>query len=422
MLHRSRSLVLALLLASSPASANWFESGFVNIVANLSPAEAEDIDPGDVVDSVDVGSEAQSGEVTVVAEGDVTTRQVLGQWTVRNGTGNIQSTFGTGGPFIAATGNYVDPTEGVIEALNSDIVGNFSAGEGGTLRIIASVIDDVQLSGEGGSAYLSMGSRAEILTSEFGTGKYLQLDESSIVGRSLQYCRLFDTTVLARDSLFACANVDLSNGTDMDVFPASTPFSELRVEQALRMDGATLDVGGGTAETGRIELSPTTTQLTALRVAATYWVNDGTFEFTRFADGPAELLIGGGTRFLQKGAMKVRSQAGANGLAVTGAGTELEVEADLLVGQSVVGVQTPTVPGTLTVGSGADVIVHGTLVIGPMAVLNLNAGGTVYAGATEIHGTVNENGGALVVPEPGATFTGVIVMAVLAWRSRGGGG
>jgi hypothetical protein len=62
--------------------------------------------------------------------------------------------------------------------------------------------------------------------------------------------------------------------------------------------------------------------------------------------------------------------------------------------------------------------VHGTLVIGPLAVLNLDAGGTVYAGATEIHGTVNENGGTLVVPEPGATLGGVAALVVLAWRSR----
>jgi hypothetical protein len=204
----------------------------------------------------------------------------------------------------------------------------------------------------------------------------------------------------------------------MDVFPTLGPYSEFRVAQALRIDGATLDVGGGAAETGRIELSPTTTQLTGLRVAATSWVNEGTFQFTRFADGPAELLIGGGSRFLQKDTMTVRSQAAANGLVVTDAGTELEVEADLLVGQTVVGVQTPTVPGTMTVGSGAVVIVHGTLVIGPLAELNLEAGGTVYASATEIHGTVNENGGELIVPEPASALMGASAAVVLAFLRR----
>jgi hypothetical protein len=277
------------------------------------------------------------------------------------------------------------------------------------------VIDDLEVS-DGGSAYFSMGARAEILTTR--TGAYVQIDESSIVGRGTQFCRLSDTAVLARDSLFACANVDLSNGTEAVFRPEQSPYSEIRIQQALRMDGATLDAGGGIAETGSIQLAPTTTQLTGLRVAATSWINEGNFEFSRFADGPAELLIGGSSRFLQKGRMTVRSQAGANGVAVTGAGTELEVQDDLLVGQTVVGVQTPTVPGTLTVGSGGVVIVEGTLVIGALAVLNLNEGGTIYAAATEIHGTVNENGGTLVVPEAGSTLYGVAAFAALALRAR----
>lgn len=408
-------LVIASLLASSPARASWLESGFVDIVSNLSPAEAEDIQPGDVIDSVQVGSDLESGEVTVVSEGDVTTRQSLGLWRVENGQGNIQSTFGTGGPFIAATGNFPVLRDGVIDVLNSDVVGNFTAGERGTVRLTAALIDDLTVA-EGGSAYLAMGSRAEILTTR--TGAYVQIDESSIVGRFSQFCRLMETTILVRDSLFACANVDLSRATDMDVYPSLSPFSELRVEQALRMDGATLDVDTGIASTGKIELSPTTTQPTALRVAGTSWVNTGTVEFTRFADGPAEWVISGGSRFLSQGTVKVRSQAGASGLVVSGAGTELEVESDLLVGQTVLGVPQPTVPGTMTVGDGADVIVRGTLVIGPLAVLNLNAGGTIYAGATEIHGTVNENGGTLVLPEPGAALGAVAATSVLAWRSR----
>jgi hypothetical protein len=409
---RSCLLAIALVLAASQAGASWFETGFVEIVANLAAAEAEDIEPGDVIDSVQIGSATESGELTVVSEGDVNTRQSLGFWQVFNGQGNIQSTFGSGGAFRAETGNFPTPTDAEIDVLNSDIAGNFLAGERGTVRLTASAIEYLTVA-DGGGAYLSMGARAGILTTR--TGAYVQIDESSIVGFLLQSCRLMETTIVVRDSLFSCANVDLSRATDMDVFPNLTPFSEFRVEEALRMDGATLDVSGGVAFTGgKIELSPTTTQPTALRVAGTEWVNEGTFEFTRFGDGPAELLIGGGSQFLQKGTMKVRSQAGANGLVVTGAGTELDAESDLLVGQTVVGVQTPTVPGTLTVGSGGVVIVRGTLVIGPMAVLNLDEGGTIYASATEIHGTVNENGGVLIVPEAEGALAGLSAAVAVA--------
>ncbi len=143
--------------------------GLRGVVANLSPGEAEDIDPG-----------------------DVTTRQSLGSWRVSNGQGNVQSTFGEGS-FTATTGNHPSPTEGVLDILDSDIVGNFSAGEGGTLRLTASLIDNISVSDEG-SAYLSMGSRAKILTTR--SGAYLQIDESSVTGLLLRSCRLMETTIL----------------------------------------------------------------------------------------------------------------------------------------------------------------------------------------------------------------------------------
>jgi hypothetical protein len=414
MLLRLGSLLLASIFAATPASADWFESGFVNIVANLLPVEAEDIDPGDVVDSVQVGSPTDSGELTVVGEGDVDTRQSLGQWTVRNGQGNIQSTFGSGGPFRAEGGDVPEPEDGVIDVLNSDVEGNFIAGERGTVRLTGSAIKQLTVA-DGGSAYVSLGSTVEIL--ETRTDAYVQIDESSVVGFFLQTCYLDEATILVRDSRFACANLVVTDA-DMDVLPVNTAFSELEVEQGLSVSNATLDVGGGTAETGWIDMGSSTPQLTGLRVAGTSWVNHGTFELSGFANGPGELLIGGGSDFLQKGKMIVRSPAGANGLVVTGAGTELDAESDLLVGQTVVGVQTPTVPGTLSVGSGGVVIVRGTLVIGASAVLNLDAGGTVYAAATEIHGTVNENGGALIVPEAGSVFAGASASASLAAIAR----
>lgn len=414
--RRGRLLAIAVLLAASPAGASWFESGFVDIVANLSPAEAEDIDPGDVIDSVRVGSELESGEVTVVGEGDVTTRQSLGQWTVRNGQGNIQSTFGVGGPLSVATGNFLTLTSPELEVLNSDIAGNCSAGRQGTLRLIASVIDDLQI-GDGGSAYLSMGSRAEIVTSQSGSGKYLQLDESQIVGRALQYCRLFDLTILARDSLFACANVDLSNGTEAQFRPEQTPYSEIRIEQELRITGSDIDVQGGIASTGGIELTGSTLGPTSLAITATSWVNAGDLTMLRHDLGPAELILNGGTRFLQAGTATLVN-VGGDGLVMSGDGTELEVEEDLIVGQVPTLGGTADLPATMTVGGGAEVIVHGTFVLGSQAVLDLNEGGTIYAAAAEILGTVNENGGALIVPEAESALAAASAAASLAAIAR----
>lgn len=416
MLLRIGALVIVAILAAPPARGDWFESGLVDIVANLSPVEAGDIDPGDVVNSVTVGSEFESGVLTVVAEGDVTTRQSLGQWTVQDGQGNIQSTYGTGGPLSVATGNFTTLTSPELEVLNSDIVGNCAAGRRGTLRLIASVIDDLQV-GDQGSAYLSMGSRVDLVRSESGTGKYLQLDESAIVGRSLQFCRLFDVTLLARDSLFACANVDLSNGTEAVFRPEQTTYSEIRVEQALRITASDVEVQGGIASTGRLEVTGLGFGPTSLRIAATSWVNDGPLDVNRSDLGPAELVLSGGTRFLQKGIARIDS-IGSDGLVVTGAGTELDVEQDLLMGQLETLGDPLNVPATITVADGADVIVRGTFVLGSEAVLNLDAGGTLYAEATEILGTVNENGGTLVLPELGTTFGGVAALVALALRAR----
>ncbi len=54
-------------------------------------------------------------------------------------------------------------------------------------------------------------------------------------------------------------------------------------------------------------------------------------------------------------------------------------------------------------------------------ILNLEAGGTIYADATEINGTINENGGTLVVPERASAFAALgacAALVVLARRSR----
>lgn len=79
----------------------------------------------------------------------------------------------------------------------------------------------------------------------------------------------------------------------------------------------------------------------------------------------------------------------------------------------------PTIAGTLTIEDGGVVDVDGTLVIGPLATLNLN-GGTLRVGALDNSqgGVLNENGGTLIVPEPASAAALVAASLALAGLRR----
>jgi hypothetical protein len=104
-------------------------------------------------------------------------------------------------------------------------------------------------------------------------------------------------------------------------------------------------------------------------------------------------------------------------LVVTGDGTLLELDQDLHLGEYFFLGNPTSYPGTLTVGDGATIIVHGTFQIGAEAVVNLEAGGTIYAAALDDQGgTINQNGGTLVVPEPDANALALVAAGIVAAR------
>jgi hypothetical protein len=74
--------------------------------------------------------------------------------------------------------------------------------------------------------------------------------------------------------------------------------------------------------------------------------------------------------------------------------------------------------GTLTIEDGGVVEVDGTLIIRPLAVVNLEPGGVLRVGALADTGTLNENGGTLIVPEPAAAALASAAIAALALRAR----
>jgi hypothetical protein len=409
------SLVAALL--ATPAAASWSASGEVLINVDdgggVVVVDAEDVEPGANVTAVRVGGSLphETGELTVVGEGSVTERQPLGSWTVAVGVGNVQSTYGTG---FFVVGNHLGAgTVGELELLNSDVTASVRV-RNGTLRVRAgSKLDSIDLFSEG-NAYVVEGSRVSSLTTD--EGSYLSVAASTVQTLSHHTCRL-QGTVLIVDSHVGCGSLELSNGADMDVMPALSSFSELSIDNDLLLIGGSVDVSASDAGSGSIELGGHTQHATSLRVSGgTAWTNTGDIAFILEQNGPIELVVSGGAQFDQQGTVNVSNETG-DGLVVTGGGTALAVAEDLVIGHPTVA----TVPGTMTVAGGADVVVQGTLVVGAGGVLDLQPGGTLYANATQIDGTILENGGVLVVPEPLASLSGVgalLVLGRLARRSR----
>ena len=72
----------------------------------------------------------------------------------------------------------------------------------------------------------------------------------------------------------------------------------------------------------------------------------------------------------------------------------------------------------MTVADGATLIVHGELAIKPLGVLTLEPGGTVYAGSLANEGTIVENGGQLLLPEPARALADAAACAALAPLAR----
>jgi hypothetical protein len=403
----------AALLLGASASANWIASGEVLINVDtgggIEVVEAEDVGPGANVTAVRVGgsSAAEPGELTVVGEGGVE-RQPLGSWTIAVGVGNVQSTYGTG--FFNIGDSTGEGTIGELEFLNSDVTANVRV-RNGALRVRAgSKIDSVDVFSDG-RAYVVEGSRVKVLSTD--EGSYLNVDSSTVQQLAVQTCRMQGTALIV-DSQFRCGSLELYNGADMDVMPALSSFSEFFIQNDLSAIGGSLEVSASDAGSGSIEVGGDAEHATSLRVSGTDWTNAGDIDFILESNGPIELAISGGSRFDQQGTVYVSNETG-NGLVVTGGGTELEVGEDLVIGHPTVG----TIHGVMRVASGAVVVVHGTLVLGAGGVLDLESGGTLYANASEIDGTVNENGGTLVVPEPASIgAAAAAALAALVRRRR----
>jgi hypothetical protein len=94
----------------------------------------------------------------------------------------------------------------------------------------------------------------------------------------------------------------------------------------------------------------------------------------------------------------------------------VEVGGDLDIGRT--SVSSANAGGTLTIEDGGVVEVDGTLFIRALGVVNLEPGGVLRVGALANDGTLNENGGTLVVPEPDGLALALAAAGALALGRR----
>lgn len=413
---RRLGAALALTASAETAQATWTESGDVDIAivnpgGGIEYVEADEVEPQDEMALVSVGSRFP-GEFTVVGEGSIPDPKVLGDIYVYEGEGSINTVVGTVG--VLRVGDRAGAGSiGVLTVLNSTLEEGSLRVFNGTANLIGSVIDRGADVLSGSSLHLSLGSRIGSLSTSADTN-------TSIVGSIVSStfpCQLW-STVLFEDSILHCREIQIDNPGDdtttVDIRAVAAAWVTVEADEEFDVNGGIVDVQYANVTTGSLRVASDDAYL---GIAASRWTNAGN---TVIAPGENNrIAIGAGSRFHELGFVRVAGLADSEDLTVNGAGTELEIEGDLRIGETV-NLQGNPVDflGNVTVSNGAEVIVHGTLAVRPQGVLTIETGATVYAADVENAGTITENGGTLVVPEPSATIGWIAAIAALTWRTR----
>lgn len=407
--------------AAAPAGASWngTKPYRIYIVAGGGSTQevedAADVEVQHVMQQITIGEAGptpDAGELTVVAEGSGLDRKILGTWDINNGTGNVQSVVGTVNVFRIGGGNADFDLPGVLNILNSDIDGGSSiVYKGSTLNVNGgSKIGNVTVH-EDASAYVTLFSQIGNLTTQ--TGAYARLQES--VSSSTQFCNQLGT-VLIEDSLLRCGNSRIWDDANVEIRPFVTQNSTLEITSELNVNHqASLSVSGTNATTGSIVMEGDDSDF---NIGSSRWTNANGLAIQGGSVGPVEMTVGAGTQYHDGGTARVSGHPAYQHLTVTGDGTEFELEGDLRIGEYLLQGNPNDYSGNVTVADGATVIVHGELALRPLGVLNLEPGGTVYAASLDNDGTINENGGTLVVPEPASAVVGASAVLALTLHAR----
>lgn len=378
-------------------------------------------------------------EITAIVVGDsgTTESQVPGQLTLEQVSGaggaprdlgsvdvdvgemavNASQVAGSATVGVTTDTTFTDPSAGELTLSGSTWDGAVSV-LNGRADVLESALDSLSIQSLGtasvlgsslGGLLVEAGGTIAVLNSTIGPSNTALNGDAVLAGVALGGAT---GTVRSGDVVLRTSGVVL-DGVTAPLPGAWTVSGEFLVDGATAATG--LDVEGD-VQAGSTRVAGLQATAVSIHGADSQWTSaGGTRVSSPLAGAVGTLEVREGADWLEAQDFRLHHFL----VSVHGAGSRLRVEGDLHVGQRLQANGTPVDgPGTLTVASGATVQVLGTLVVHDEGIVNLEPGGTIEAAAIDPSGTVNENGGALVVPEPGAAPGTLVAIAAAAARRR----
>jgi hypothetical protein len=413
--------LLAIPLALAPHAAAqpgafFTESGYVQIwvYANGSGGrfgrDAEDIVETDVIDEILIGNNGlvdnqTPGSMTIAGAGTQETSRAIGDVEIDVGDLTINGSYVTGDIDLGVTtySQFHDPSPGNLTFTLSEIVGDVHVGNG-TLGASFCMLDDITVREDGHAIidnctvdHVSATAGAEIDITHSNVTASLPNYRGDVYIANSALSSVQGTIVDGTIQIGDYGQPVSWDATQTITVGANSVATDLTVVDA-DIESAIAVVRGGGATT-------------FLMTGAATWNTTQRFQISSVAT-PAE--VRGGSR------LSSDDQLWLSTMLTVGSSVEsdsfVQVGGDLDIGRT--SDASANAGGTLTVEDGGVVEVDGTLFIRPLAVVNLEPGGVLRVGALANTGTLNENGGTLIVPEPTAAALASAAIAALALRAR----
>ena len=415
-------IALALPMAAAAQPGAWTESGDVQILVYANGGgsrfgrEADEVLETDLIDEILIGDSGlignqHPGTLSIAGVGSAETSRELGDVEIDVGLLEINGSFVDADIGIGVTtfGPFHEPSAGSMTFTLSQMTGDMYVGNG-TLGATFCTLDDVTVN-DLGHAIIDNCTIDHISGDGVsGTdGSEIEITQSHVTAGLPNY---------RGDVFISNSTLDSVMGTILDGTIQIGSFGEPVDWNASN----TITVGSGTYSTDLVVTESTIDSAisilrgsgpTAVRLhGAAIWRAATRFQL----QSPTTTLdVRGGSRVESADALWIGSALVEVGSTVA-ADSRIEVAGNLDLGRS--SDTTFSAGGTLTIEDGGVVDVDGTLHIYAPAVLNLEPGGVLRVGALIEDGTLNENGGTLIVPEPGISLLSLAAVGVLAHVAR----
>jgi hypothetical protein len=417
----SLAVLASTLLLAGPSGAEWFgtEPYRIQILVDGVVQDVEtaaDVKPTDEIHRVWIGDTEgetpSAGELTAYSEVLFPQTRKFGRWFVDYGTGTVQSIVAQGEEFQVGIEDPSDSLPAVLRVIDSELDAPIRVNPDGLLIVRTdSRVGDVEVREDATVRVTSASQIGSVITYP---GASVLLRNSYAISQNFDH---HGGTLIAEDSLVRCFYSHLDSGAHVEIRAANTPYSDLQIRRDLSISDSSLAVSGTTATSYNVVMDGANTQLD---VVASNWATDILQLRPGPLVGPVAMTVAGGSHVRAVLIARVAGHPAYDHLTVTGAGTVMETDDNLNIGEYLAEYGRPTeFSGNVTVAEGAMLIVHGTLVLKPLGVLTIRSGATVHAASIRNEGMIIEDGGTLVAPEPvAAGAAAAVALAALARRRR----